>query len=226
LRALNELRPDIQVLGDDVHPLQSVKDFSGYLARIRDSGADAIMTADRGADLVGIMKAAAKLGSDAQILVLSSSVTGAPAVIGKRGENRVTGVFTWHSNIGSSLIDLFAEDYRSKHDEDWNGLPVYVAIQMLVTSMETARSTDPLQTALVLEGLSFLGANGPTAMRDDNHQLLQPLFLATLASPGGDVKHPAAGAKLGWKTVSRKEPDETWLNSTCKMVRPKGVKRR
>ena len=226
LRLLNEKRPEIQVVGDDVHPLGKVKDFSGYLAKIRDSGADAIVTADRGADLVGIMKAAAKSGGEASIFVLSNWVSAAPAAIGEQGENRVTGGFTWHANVGSSLLDLFSEDYRSKHGEDWNGLALYVAIQMLVTSMETARSTDPLQVAVVLEGLSFLGANGPTAMRDDNHQLLQPLFLATLTTPGDGTGHTAAGAKLGWQTVLRKEPDETWLDSVCKMERPEGVKRR
>src|SRR3954454_24854860 len=37
-------RPDIQVVGDDLHPIGQVKDFSPYVAKIKQSGADAVLT--------------------------------------------------------------------------------------------------------------------------------------------------------------------------------------
>ena len=84
--------------------------------------------------------------------------------------------------------------------------------------------------AQALAGLSFLGAAGPVALREDNHQLLQPLFLARLGKVGnGGVASggkTAVGSKLGWNTVLRRDPEETVLDTTCKMQRPAGVKRR
>ena len=225
LSILSQQRPEIRIVGDELHPAGKVKDFSGYIRRIVDSGADAIVTADRGTDLVKLMSAWSKSGQAKQVFVLSNSVSLAPAAIGNRGADRVTGVFTWHANMGSNLIDQFAEAYQTEHGESWNGLPAYITIQMLVASTEVARSIDPLLVAQALEGLSFLGAAGPVALREDNHQLLQPLFLARLGGVASGGK-TAVGSKLGWNTVLRREPEETVLDTTCNMQRPAGVKRR
>ena len=220
LRILKRARPGIQVVGDEVHQVGKIPDFSEYVARIVESGADAILTADRGDDLLALMQAAGKSRSRILIYVASNSVAEAPAVMGVRGVNRVYGVFTWHSNIGENLLDLFAEAYRAKHDKEWNGLPSYVSIQMLMTAMQTTRSSEPLRVASVMEGLSFLGARSPIAMRSDNHQLLQPLYVATLAKAGTEgVKFAVGNTGLGWKTVVRKEFDQTQVRTTCEMQR-------
>ena len=227
LRALTELRPDIQIVADEVHPAGKIEDFSEYIGQILGSGTHAVLTADRGADLTRLMAAAAKAKVMPPIFTVSDTVSEVPAVVGETGADRVAGVFTWHPNIGNSVLDQFAGSYRDKYNVDWNGLPSYITVQMLVTAIETARSLDPLQVAGVLEGLSFLGANGPIAMRDDNHQLLQPVFVGQLTKVDKQkVKQAAKGSTLGWKTVLRKDADETWINTACQMVRPAGVKKR
>lgn len=224
-RMLSEMRPEIQIVGDEVHPVGKVKDFSAYLARIVESGADAILTTDRGADLVTLMRAARKVGGNTPIYIASTTLSGVPAAIGAGGVDRVSSVFTWHSNIGAIMLDHVAADYRAQHNQEWDGLPSYVAIQMLVTSMELARSTEPLQVASVLQGLSFLGASGPTAMRSDNHQLLQPLFVATLANAGPEgAKNAVGDTGLGWQTVVRMDSEQTQLTTTCKLRRPDALK--
>jgi len=225
LRTLAEMRPDIRVVGDEVHPVGKVRDFSVYFAKIVEAGADAIITSDRGADLIALAQAARKAGGSKPIYVVSDTLAGVPAAIGASGIDRVTGVFTWHSNMGENLLDQFAGAYRAEHGQEWNGLPSYAAIQMLVTSMETARSTDPMRVASVLQGLSFLGASSPTAMRSDNHQLLQPLFVATLAKSGTKgAKNAVGDSGLGWKTVLHQESDQTQLKTTCKMRQPEALK--
>ncbi len=224
-RVLTTTRRDIQIIADEVHPVAGVKDFSAYLATIAESGADAILTADRGADLLALMQAARQSGGGTPIYFASDTLAGVPAAVGASGSDRVYGVLTWHSNIGTNLLDQFSVAYRAKHDQEWNGLPSYVAIQMLVTSMETARSTEPVRVANVLQGLSFLGAGSPTAMRSDNHQLLQPLFVATLAKAGSkDAENAVGDTGLAWKTVLRRESDQTQLKTTCKMQRPEAIK--
>ena len=37
---LKEKRPDIQVVGDELHPLMKITDFAPYIAKIKASGAD------------------------------------------------------------------------------------------------------------------------------------------------------------------------------------------
>ena len=219
-REISELRPEIRILGDELHPLSKVKDFSGYVARILDSGADAVMTADRGADLVGFMSALSKSGQEKYVFIVSNSISNVPAAVADYGAGHITGVFTWHANIGSNLIDDYASSYRDEHGVDWNGLPAYETISMLVASMQTAHSTDPSRVARTLEGLSFLGAVGPVAIREDNHQLLQPLFVASLDVLPDDGATAAASSKFGWTTLLRLEPGDTEVATTCKMQKP------
>ncbi len=225
-RILSEQRPEIDIVGDELHPTGKVSDFSVYARRFDDLGADALITADRGADLVGLISALSKPGRLKQVFIVSNSVSMVPAAIDQYGSDVVTGVFTWHANIGSTFIDQFADAYRAEHGVDWNGLPSYVAIQMLVASMEVARSTDPLKVARTLEGLSFLGAAGPVAIRGDNHQLLQPLFIARLVRRDGGAKNTAAGSQLAWETVLRREPNESEIATTCEMQKPQTAKQR
>jgi branched-chain amino acid transport system substrate-binding protein len=224
LRILTATRPRIQIVGDEVHPAGEAQDFSAYLARISDSGADAILTADWGNDLIAFMQAAGRAGGGTRIYVASNSIAGVPAAIGAGGIDRVYAVFTWHSNIGENLLDEFAGAYGAKHNEEWSGLPSYISTQMLVTAMQTTRSAEPLRVARILEGLSFLGASSPIAMRSDNHQLLQPLYVATLARAGTKGVNNAVGnTGLGWKTVLRKDFDQTQVRTTCEMQRPEAT---
>src|SRR3989344_5915201 len=48
---LKRKRPDVQVVGDDLHPLAQVRDFAPYVAKIKASGADTVITGNWGSDL-------------------------------------------------------------------------------------------------------------------------------------------------------------------------------
>lgn len=47
---LGRKRPDIEIVGDDLHPLGKVKDFSPYVAKIKASAAQAVLTGNWGTD--------------------------------------------------------------------------------------------------------------------------------------------------------------------------------
>jgi branched-chain amino acid transport system substrate-binding protein len=59
---LKEKRPDIEIVGDEVHPLLKVTDFSPYIAKIKASGADSVITGNWGQDFALLLKAAADAG--------------------------------------------------------------------------------------------------------------------------------------------------------------------
>jgi len=56
-RIIPSRRADIKIVGDDLHPFGQVKDFSSYAAKIKASGADAILTGNWGNDLSLLVKA-------------------------------------------------------------------------------------------------------------------------------------------------------------------------
>jgi branched-chain amino acid transport system substrate-binding protein len=215
-------RPDLRIVGDDMHPLGKVRDFAPHVSRMAGSGADAVLTGNWGNDLSLLVRAASRAGLNARFYTLYASLPGMPAAIGEAGADRVKTVMTWHANIDNNQLEEFANAYKEKNREDWNWLPSYVSVHMLVSAMESARNTDPLKVASVLEGLSYLSPTGPALMRREDHQLIQPLYLATFTKAGVPaVKYDAEGTGFGWKTDARIEPDRTALPSSCQMARPK-----
>src|SRR5436190_8603209 len=55
---LTAKRPDVKIVGDELHPLAKVKDFAPYVAKIQASGADSVITGNWGSDLQLLVKAA------------------------------------------------------------------------------------------------------------------------------------------------------------------------
>ena len=67
---LGKLRPDIQVVGDELIPLGKIKDFSPYLTKIKASGAQALLTGNWGPDMNLLIKAGVDAGARSALLHL------------------------------------------------------------------------------------------------------------------------------------------------------------
>ena len=59
---LGAKRPDVKIVGDDLHPVGKVKDFSPYIAKIKASDADTVLTGNWGNDLSLLVKAGKDAG--------------------------------------------------------------------------------------------------------------------------------------------------------------------
>ena len=214
-------RPDIKIVGDDLHPLGKVKDFGTYVAKIKASGADAVLTGNWGPDLSLLIKAGRETGLDVVYYTLNSHNAGMAAAIGKSGADQIRQVFTWHANIADNKLERFANDYRKRFNEDlWLNLPK-LQIDMLAKAINSAQSTDPVKVAKALHGMRFQGETGEAWMRPDDHQLIVAQYIATFTKAGGAVKYDAEGTGYGWKTDVRIEGKNNALPTTCKMEIPK-----
>jgi len=61
-KMLAEKRPDIKIVGDELHPLQKVQDFSPYVAKIKAAGTDTVITGNWSNDMLLLIKAAKDAG--------------------------------------------------------------------------------------------------------------------------------------------------------------------
>ena len=75
-------RPDIQIVGEDLHPLAQVRDFAPYIAKIKASGADTVITGNWGSDLSLLIKAANEGGYNGKFFTYYAGVTGTPTALG------------------------------------------------------------------------------------------------------------------------------------------------
>ena len=218
---LTKKRPDIEIVGEDLHPLGKVKDFSPYIAKIKASDAQAVITGNWGPDYTLLIKSSKDSGLGVTYYTLNAHNAGAPTSVGVAGADHVRQVFTWHANVAGNKIEKFALDFRKKYNGDFFYNTAKTELEMLAKAMNETKSTDPLKVARALEGMKYQSDTGEVWMRSDDHQLMQPIYLATFTKAGGkDVKIDAEGTGFGWKTDTRTEYKDTVLPTTCKMERP------
>jgi branched-chain amino acid transport system substrate-binding protein len=112
---LAQRRPDIQVVGDDLIQLQKIKDFSPYIAKIRSSGADTVLTSNWGPDLVLMMRASHDSGLTTRFYTLNSHFTGTPTAIGEAGVGKLINVSSWHPNIAEGKLEQYYLGYKMQY---------------------------------------------------------------------------------------------------------------
>lgn len=220
---LNQKRPDIEIVGDDLHPLGKVKDFAPYISKIKASGADSVITGNWGNDLSLLVKAAKESGLKADFYTYYSGIVGSPTAIGQAGED-VRQVSMWHTNVGGPASDALTEAYRKRFPEakdDFFFLSLKNGVEMLARAMNQSKSSDPLKVAKALEGMKHQGVTGEVELRADNHQLVQPLFISSFVKAGTKgVKYDVERTGMGFRTEGRIEAKDTVTPTTCQMQRP------
>ena len=86
---LTRKRPDIEIVGDDLHPLGKVKDFAPYVSKIGASGAQAVITGNWGNDLALLIKASKDAGLKVDYYTYYGGIVGTPPAIGESGVGHV-----------------------------------------------------------------------------------------------------------------------------------------
>ena len=222
---LGRKRPDIQIVGDDLHPLGKVTDFSPYVAKMKQAGTDTIITGNWGQDMSLLIKAAKDAGLNADFYTYYAGGLGALPAIGDAGVGHVKQITEWHENVLPSSIEKWSQDFEKKYKVDFYYLRVRTAMQMLAAAANKAKSNEPKAVAYALEGMRFDTPTGEVEMRKQDHQLIQPLFLSTVykqASKGGpkEVKYDIENTGLGFKTDAKLDAFTSAQFTSCNMTRP------
>jgi len=219
-KMLAEKRADIKVVGDELHPLQKVNDFSPYVAKIKASGADTVITGNWSNDMVLLIKAGKDAGLKVAWETYYGGSPGTVTAIGEAGVDALKQVSEWHRNAAPELdasVAAFSKRYPGKENEYayWRAKTMW---EMFAAAAKKAGSNDPVKVAKALEGMKMSTALGEVEMRADNHQILQPLYVSTLSK---NVKYDSEESGLGWKTDAKVDGKATALPTTCKMERPR-----
>src|SRR5699024_5906784 len=222
-RELPKKNPDIEIVGDVFHPIGRVKDFSPYIAQIRSSGADSVISGNWGNDLTLLVRAAANANLDVKFYTYYGGGLGAPAALSQSGEGRVFQITEYHRNLPLELGLEEPYKFILPFDEqngkvDWYYGRVATQMDMLKQAMEKANSVDPVKVALALEGMVHQTPYGEVIMRKEDHQLLQPLYISRLTK---DVKYDAEQSGLGFSTIESYSAEETAIPVACQVQRPK-----
>jgi branched-chain amino acid transport system substrate-binding protein len=221
-------RPDIQIVGDDLHPLAKISDFAPYVAKIKASGADSVITGNWGSDMSLLIKAAKDVGLNVDWYTYYAGGLGTPTAMGEAAAGKVKIIAEYHSNVANNKAAKWDADYRKqapKGNPDFYFLRGKIMWEMFVKAINQAKSAEPKAVALALEGMRHEGDLGEVEMRKSDHQLIQPLYVFTLhkaASKGGpkEAKIDMEGSGLYPVTDARLEAFTSAQPTSCQMKRP------
>lgn len=219
---LKEKRPDIEIVGDEKHPLLKITDFAPYIAKIKASGADSVITGNWGQDIALLLKASADAGLKVNWYTYYAGGTGGPTAIKQAGLNhQVFQIAEGVANIKHESSEKFEKALRAKYDFSLFYPRAVNQMRMFAAAAEKAKSLDPVKVAAALEGMEFEVFNGGKGfMRKDDHQFFQPMYIASLGERNADEQFDEEKTGWGWRVVAKIAPDQTVLPTTCKMTRP------
>lgn len=230
---LETKRPDIAIVGELLHPIGKIKDFAPYIAKIKASGTDTVITGNWGNDLTLLVKSARESGLKVKFYTFYGNGLGAPAAIGEAGVGSVRAVAEWHPNADAdagtggkkSASDQFYHAFQQRYprpEDDYVHLRMHLMIEMLARAIEKARSTEAAAVATALEGARFDNAFHNAAMRASDHQLIQPLYVSVMQKQAdGGVRFDNEGSGFGFKTELYLSGPATALPTSCRMTRPR-----
>jgi branched-chain amino acid transport system substrate-binding protein len=141
--------------------------------------------------------------------------------MGASGLDRVKFVGVWNANnegfVGKDIVDGF----KQRFNDDFTWMQAHSAVTLFSKAIKESRSTDPVKVAFAMEGMTAKSLNGEVQMRANDHQLQQPLYIATWSKLNGkDVKIEQEGTGFGWKTNKVIPAYEASQPTSCSMKRP------
>lgn len=223
-RQLGQQRPDVAIVGDELHPVGRVKDFLPYAVKIKASGAQAVLTGNWGNDLTLLVKAAREVGFDGRFYTFYGNALGAPAAIGEAGVGKVVAVADWLPNVPTPESAAFYKAFRQRFPDprdDYVHLRMQLMIEALAQAIGRAGSTEAVALARALEhaDVSLAGRRG--RMRAEDHQFQQPLVVGVMERQGAPgVPFDVEGSGYGFRVVREISAEQAAMPSSCKMVRP------
>jgi branched-chain amino acid transport system substrate-binding protein len=223
-RQLAQWRPDVRIVGDELHAIGRVKDFIPYASKIVASGAQAVITGNWGNDLTLLVKAAKEVGFNGKFYTFYGNALGASTAIGDAGIGKVLAVADWMPNVSGASGEAFYQAFRQrfpKPADDYVHMRMQLMVEALVQAMENAGTTDIGAVSANLEKatVSFYGQIG--MMRASDHQFQQPLVVGLMErvdTPG--VKFDVEGSGYGFKVIKTIVAADAQQPTTCKMQRP------
>ncbi len=223
-RQLALVRPDVQIVGDELHPLGRVKDFIPYATKIKTSGAQAVLTGNFGSDLTLLVRAARDVGFEGKFYTFYGNALGVPGVLAEAGVGKVVAVAEWFSNVPGEAAQSFYQSFRQRFprpQDDYVHMRMQLMMEALAQSIEKAQSLEALAVAQQLERAEVSLAGHAGRMRTADHQFQQALRVVLMdrqGSPG--VRFDAEGSGYGFRVIKTLAAEQAEQAHACKMDRP------
>lgn len=211
------------VVDSILHDVNKIQDFSPYVARIKSSGAQSVITGNWSNDLLLLMKSTRDAGLKIRF---GTAFLDQPGNIGNAGETAL-GHYVAHpfNNAVDVKTEKFADDYKAKtgHYPTYVEPNTIVGMDMLAVALKNTKSAggkvNVTDIAKALETVKIAGPLGDVSIRAADHQVEIPMVVSRVEK---GAKYKVDGTDMGFVPVKVFGAQEAInpVQTTCKMVRP------
>ena len=183
-------------LVDKIYAPVANKDYSTYITKILQSGAQGCYVALQGDEARAFYSQAAQYGLAQRVQFFTEIVAQADIkVLGKDsiglvGSSRYAVTYDIPEN--RAFLSAFQAEYKNEIP-DWTDGEMYQALMILFAAIEKAKSAEPMKIVEAMEGLEVTSVKGPILMRKCDHQGENQGFVVKVAKtekfadPVGDI---------------------------------------
>lgn len=175
---LAQKKPDMKFLPNDktAFPPLSTTDFSPYITKIMNSGADGVLISLWGGNLIDFVRQAADVGffdgKREVFLTLGAATEVLYALQDKMPLGIWAGTRYWFQANNTPMNKAFVDAYHKRFGvyPSYNAHGAYGAVKVYAAAAAKAKSVDKEKIAAALEGLSLELPVGKITIRPEDHQ--------------------------------------------------------
>lgn len=213
-----------QIAGKMLHDVNKIQDFTPYVEKVKESGAQTVITGNWSNDLLLLMKAAHESGLKTRF---GTTFLDQPGNIANAGQTALGDYIAHPFNLEATGKEgeRFAADYKTKTGH----LPTYIepqtvfAMSMLGEALKSVKPVngklDVKMLAKAIENTKIHTPMGEMYMRAADHQVQIPVVVSVVSK---DAKYKVDGTNMGFKPVKKFTAEEASVPplASCVMQRP------
>ncbi|MCC6194003.1 MAG: ABC transporter substrate-binding protein [Burkholderiales bacterium] len=212
------------IVGAVLHDVNKIQDFAPYVAKIKESGAQTVLTGNWANDIILLLKAIS--GAGLKVRVGNTSLD-TPGVLASAGPAALGSylVKIYNLEAGGAAGKAFIEDFKAKighypySEEPTSAFAVALLGEGLKKVNFKGGPIDAKAVVLALEGAQWESPVGMWSVRKDDHQAVLPI---TISEVSRAATFKVDGTDMGFKLLRVVPPKSAEVppSGSCKMQRP------
>jgi branched-chain amino acid transport system substrate-binding protein len=185
----------VKAQGKDVKlqlfPPMGTKDFSPYIAQLKEAGVEAVWVAETGRDAIAFVKQAQEFGLTPKVQLIGHSLL-QNFMIDATGKalDGVPGNLTYSPDLDAPRNKSFVAAWKAKFNRlptDNEGL-AYNGMQVMFEGVKKAGSAKPADVAKALRGATIESVYGTAVMRAEDNQFVIPNLVGRAKVVDGQLR--------------------------------------
>ena len=171
------------ILGEEYTPFRKTKDFGPYLARVKESGADAVYVFYAGGEAINFIKQAHSFGLSSVMKLTGAGWTTSPLFLPAQKEAAIgfIGSLNYVPSIDTEANQLFINSYKTKFGRIPSEFAVQgydsgkVIIEAIKSLSGDVSNKDNLAEAI--RTVSIVGPRGPLTIDKNTNNVIQNIYI-------------------------------------------------